>query len=68
MSTSREIVLGERDAIISFLRRKAADYRKHASNLLADTMQSRPDADRCEERAKACEEAAQQIAEERHWR
>lgn len=62
MSKSRELVLGERDAIVSFLRRKAADYRK------ADTMQSRPGADRWEERAKACEEAAQQIAEERHWR
>lgn len=68
MSKSRELVLGERDAIVSFLRRKAADCRKHASNLLADTMQSRPDADRWEERAKVCEEAAQQIAEERHWR
>lgn len=68
MSKSRELILGERDAVVSFLRRKAADCRRMARNALADSMQNRPDADRWEERAKACEEAAQQIAEEVHWR
>lgn len=68
MSRSREIVLGERDAIVSFLRRKAADCRRMASNALADSMQNRPDADRWEERAKVCEETAEQINQEVHWR
>ena len=68
MSKSREIALGERHAIVSFLRRKASACRYHAGRLLADTMQSRPDADRWEERAKACDEAAEQITQEAHWR
>jgi hypothetical protein len=84
MSRSREIALGERDAIVSFLRRKAADCRRMARNQpapvdlaslhqveglpLADSMQNRPEADRWEERAKVCEETAEQINQEAHWK
>ena len=68
MSKSREIVLGERDAVVSFLRRKAADCRNHARILIADTTQNKPDADRWEEKAKTCEETAEQISQEVHWK
>ena len=68
MSGAREIALGERDAVCSFLRRKAAGCRRLASNALADSMQNRPEADRWEVRALACEEAATQIDAEQHWR
>ena len=68
MSDLREVYLAERDAVCSFLRRKAADCRRMASNALADSMQNRPLADRWEDRAEVCEEAAEQINAEQHWR
>jgi hypothetical protein len=65
---SRDIALGERDAVVSFLRSKARSCRKHASRLLADTMQNKKDADRWEDKAKTCEECAEQISQEVHWK
>ncbi|MFA4971331.1 MAG: hypothetical protein WC683_01875 [bacterium] len=64
---TREIVMGERDGILAFLRRKATDCRNMASNALADSMQNRPNAERWEERAKVLDETAEQIAGEWHW-
>jgi acyl-CoA reductase-like NAD-dependent aldehyde dehydrogenase len=60
--------IAERDAVVAFLRRLAKEYRKHANALLADTMQSKPEADRWELDAKTIEAAAQAIEDGRHWR
>lgn len=68
MINSREIVLGERDGVVSFLRRKANECRRFAAASLADSMQNRPDADRWNDRAKVLDETAEQIEKEWHWR
>jgi len=58
----------ERAAVTVFLRRSARDHRKHASALLADSQQSKPDADHWEARAAALDGAAEIIEAGRHWR
>lgn len=58
----------ERQLIVVYLRRCASEHRRHAANLLADTMQSRPQADREKEIARALEGVAKTISNGRHYR
>lgn len=68
MSRVREIALGERHAVVSFLRRLAKGDRAHAQRLLADTQQAQPEAQRWVACADTLDEAATRIEQEHHWR
>lgn len=61
-------VKAERLAIVHYLRTYALDLRHHATMLLSDTMQSRPEAERIEASARQLENAANAIEKGRHWR
>lgn len=58
----------ERSLIVHYLRRCAKERRRYARNLLADTMQSKPQADREEEIAHALESVAGVIENGMHLR
>jgi hypothetical protein len=64
----REVIAGERDAVAAYLRRVAREYEKHAAHMLADTMQSKPEADRVCFAASILIEQAGAIQNGRHWR
>jgi hypothetical protein len=65
---SRSLILGERDAIVSFLRKKSAEYLRMACVVLSDSSQNRLEADRWDACSKAMEEASLQISDEMHWK
>jgi hypothetical protein len=64
----REVIAGERDAVAAYLRRTAVAKEKHARAMLADTMQSKPEADRLCAEASALIVCAGEIQGGRHWR
>jgi hypothetical protein len=64
----REVIAGERDAVAAYLRRIACDKERLARRMLADTMQSKPDADRLCGVAAALIVCVGDIQEGRHWR
>jgi hypothetical protein len=63
-----EAVMGERFAVASYLRRTAAADRRHASFLLADSSQNKPDADRSDARAAILDAFAVDIELGGHWK
>lgn len=67
-SASMHGIQAERTAVSAFLRRVAHDKEIYARNMLADTMQSKPEADRLRAEANVLIEAAQMIQDGRHWR
>jgi len=58
----------ERAACVRFLRECAKADRDYASRLLADTMQSKPQADRYEREAAKLEAVAEKIELGQHWK
>jgi len=66
---SRSLILGERDAIVSFLRKKSAEYLRMACVVLSDSTQNCfTEADLWDACSKAMEEASRQISDEMHWK
>ena len=65
---SRSLILGERDAIVAFLRKKSSEYLRMACLELSDSVQNRLEADRWDACSKAMEEASRQISDEMHWK